>query len=553
MHTFLYPQKDTYITNEIGYANKNFGIDEILELRSYPHVKKDLLLYQSASLTASFYDRYVAGFSGSVSASNLDGGTSYGYGDLRFHSSASITFTGSLLSNASGTGSFTGLFIGSPFYGYSTLNGINYGEFGPQNVVLTNVSGTISGFSGSFSGSIIEHDFPIAEFNTLIGNFTGSIYNVTGSVRDFTGEIYGYAVGSQSLYVPYTVYTDVPDYSRILIRFDLNTISASIANNSINNNAKFNLKLKASSVSEIPVDYIVYGYPISQSWTMGTGRYSTGGNLVGASWNYKNYAGDSGSLWFDVSDSPVPNTSSFVNEGGTWYETVPPTYQYKSSSFCLNVTTGSSLICSQSFDYTTSDINMDITNIVKGWLCGCVPNEGIILVSSLETVATNGIDSTIKFFSKETNTIYQPYIDISWDDSVYTTGSMVPLTGIIPYTVIVQNLSKEYKFGNIPRINVFAREKYPLKNFIKGYQQISYLSSSLLPSASYYCIKDNESENIVIDFDDNTKLSSDGNIHYFKIDTTGLPVERFYRILIKTTFNNQTDIFDNGNIFKITR
>ena len=211
------------------------------------------------------------------------------------------------------------------------------------------------------------------------------------------------------------------------------------------------------------------------------------------------------------------------------------------------------MICSQSFDYTTSDINMDITTIVKSWLCGCVPNEGIILVSSLETVATNGIDSTIKFFSKETNTIYQPYIDVSWDDSVYLTGSMVSLTGTIPYTVVIQNLSKEYKFGSVPRINVFAREKYPLKNFVKGYQLNAYLSSSLLPSSSYYCIKDNESENVLIDFDENTKLSSDGNIHYFKIDTTGLPVERFYRILIKTTFDDQTNIFDNGNIFKITR
>jgi hypothetical protein len=66
MHTFLYPQKDTYITNEVGYANKNFGIDEILELRSYPHVKKDLLLYQSSSLTSSFYNQSVIGFSGSV-------------------------------------------------------------------------------------------------------------------------------------------------------------------------------------------------------------------------------------------------------------------------------------------------------------------------------------------------------------------------------------------------------------------------------------------------------------------------------------------------------
>lgn len=550
MHTFLYPQKDTYITNEVGYADKNFGIDEILELRSYPHVNKDLFLYQSSSLTSSFYDQSVVGFSGSVSASNLFGD---GYGDIRFHSSASISFTGSLLSDAKGTGSFFGTFIGIPTYGFSTLNGINYGQSGPQNVSLTNVSGTISGFSGAFSGSIIEHDLPIADFNRLIGTFTGSLANVTGSLSDYTGDVYGYANGSQSLYVPYTIYTDVPDYSRVLIKFDLNSISSSISNGSINNNVKFNLKLKASSVNEIPVNYTVYGYPISQSWNMGTGRYSTKGNLVGASWNYKNFAGESGSLWYATSSVASQSTSSFINGGGTWYSSVPLTYAINTSSFCTSLITGSSLVCSQSFDYTTSDINMDITTIVKSWLCGCVPNEGIILVSSLETIATNGIDSTIKFFSKETNTIYQPYIDISWDDSVYTTGSMVALTGTIPYTVVIQNLSKEYKFGNIPRINVFAREKYPLKNFTKGYQQNVYLSSSLLPSASYYCIKDNESQNIVIDFDENTKLSSDGNIHYFKIDTTGLPVERFYRILIKTTFDNQTDIFDNNNIFKITR
>ena len=110
------------------------------------------------------------------------------------------------------------------------------------------------------------------------------------------------------------------------------------------------MKLKASSVSEIPVDYIVYGYPISQSWNMGTGRYATGGNLVGASWNYKDYAGDSGTLWYITSSIPSPNTSSFVNEGGTWYTQVPNSYVQKTSSFCTNLTTGSSLICSQSFE-----------------------------------------------------------------------------------------------------------------------------------------------------------------------------------------------------------
>ena len=538
MHTFLYPQKDTYITNEVGYVNKNFGIDEILELKAHPNVTRTAIYYQSSSISQSVYTNLeLNNFTGNISGSNTSIDSS-GYANLKFIANSSISFTGSLINGANITGSLSGVVSTSSF-----LNGTTYGSSGQQSVILSNVSGSLNGFSGSFVGSLTVT-------SSLIGNFTGSINNASGSLNNFYGCISGFVYGTQSLYNPYFTYIDVPDYSRILIKFDVTEISKSISNGSITSDVTFKLKLKTTQASELPVDYTVYGYPISQSWNMGIGRFSTGGDLVGASWNNKT---ESGSLWYISGSNITTGTSASINEGGTWYNTVPLTYQYNSSSFCTSSFTGSSLICSQSYDYTTSDINMDITNIVKGWICGCVPNEGVILISSLESSTINGIDSTVKFFSKETNTIYQPYIDISWNDSIYTTGSMVPLTGIVPYTVVMQNLSKEYKFGSIPRINIFAREKFPLKNFTKGYQQNSYLSSSLLPSASYYCVKDNESENIVIDFDDNTKLSSDGNIHYFKIDTTGLPVERFYRILIKTTFNNQTDIFDNGNIFKITR
>ena len=542
MHTFLYPQKDTYITNEVVYVDKNFGIDEILELKAHPNVTRTAIYYQSSSISQSVYTNLeLNNFTGNISGSNTSIDSS-GYANLKFIANSSISFTGSLINGATITGSINGVILNNT-YSASFLNGITYGSSGQQSVTLSNVSGSLNGFSGSFVGSLTVT-------SSLIGNFTGSINNASGSLNNFYGCISGFVYGTQSLYNPYFTYIDVPDYSRILIKFDVTEISKSISNGSITSDVTFKLKLKTTQASELPVDYTVYGYPISQSWNMGIGRFSTGGDLVGASWNNKT---ESGSLWYISGSNITTGTSASINEGGTWYNTVPLTYQYNSSSFCTSSFTGSSLICSQSYGYTTSDINMDITNIVKGWICGCVPNEGVILISSLESSTINGIDSTVKFFSKETNTIYQPYIDISWNDSIYTTGSMVPLTGIVPYTVVMQNLSKEYKFGSIPRINIFAREKFPLKNFTKGYQQNSYLSSSLLPSASYYCVKDNESENIVIDFDDNTKLSSDGNIHYFKIDTTGLPVERFYRILIKTTFNNQTDIFDNGNIFKITR
>lgn len=536
MHTFLFPKQDNYITNETDYADKNFGIDEILELKAQNQLIRNVVFYSSSSLSGSNFSLFdVLNYTGSVSGSYLSGSAQ----------SSNIVITGS---SDFSSNSFTGVYTGS----------IN--------------SGSLTSYSGSVSGSVS---------GTLIGTFNGIIFRASGSLTNYDGCIDGKLLGTQSVYNPTTTFTNDPEFSRILIQFDLSSISSSLINGDIKTTSKFFLKLKATETSEIPLDYAIYAYPISKSWDMGTGRYDTEGlGSNGASWFY-NTSKNTASLWYPTASSIVydfsdyltnPNLgiASFQNGGATWYYTVPtssiePTSSISSSfynisssgfyrsGFCTSSFTGSSLICSQSYSYSTSDIYMDVTSIVKGWVCGCVPNNGFILISSLELVQEDDINATIKFFSKETNTIYQPYLDIQWDDSIYTTGSLVSLSGLNPYTVVVKNLGQQFKFGSIPRINVFAREKSPLKNFVKGYQQSQHLSSSLLPSTSYYAIKDNESENYVIDFDDYTKLSCDGTIHYFKLDTTGLPVERYYRILIKTEIDGQIMIFDNGNIFKVSR
>jgi hypothetical protein len=542
MHTFIFPKQDTFITNETGYVDKNFGIDEILELKAQNQLISNVAFYSSASLSGSYSTFDVENYIGTVSGSYLSG------------SSLSSTLY------VSGSSQFKTV-------NYSGYISGTYGVGIPITSSLTNYSGSVT---GSISGSII-------------GLFTGSFFKASGSLIHFYGCINGALQGTQSIYNPITTFTNDPEFSRILIQFDLTSISSSLLSGDINNGSKFFLKLKASSTNEVPLDYKIYAYPVSKSWDMGTGRYDTDGlGSFGANWYY-NTIQNTASLWYsptastvtyDFSDylltSSLGPSASFQNGGATWFYNVPSTYLQPTSStsssfynissgskyissFCSSSLSGSSLICSQSYSYSTSDIYMDVTSIVKGWICGCVPNNGFILISSLELVQSDDINSSIKFFSKETNTIYQPYLDVKWDDSIYSTGSLVSLTGFNPYTVVVKNVSREYKFGSVPRINIFAREKSPLKNFTKGYQQSQYLSSSLLPSDSYYAIKDNESENFVIDFDDYTKLSCDGAIHYFRLDTTGLPVERYYRILIKTEINGEIVIFDNGNIFKVSR
>lgn len=399
------------------------------------------------------------------------------------------SFGGNIIATGSfTTDNFTGKYTGSSVTNYSgSING--------------GVSGSISGY---FSGSIN---------NDYVSYLSGSLLNFTGSI--YSGSIYN---GITHIYSPNITYEIVSTKSRTLMQFDLNFISQSIANGNIVNTSslKYYLNLRNSEANEVPLNYTIYAYPLTKSWQIGDGRYQLGGSVNGVSWNYTNYY--NGTVWNNV--------------GGDYI-------------------TSSSYSASQTFNNASSDIKMDITNMVNGWLSGSISNNGLILITSLESSSYSS-NNNLEFFGTQTNTIYSPYLDAYWDDSVYTTGSMPSL--VYPYTIVLQNLKAEYKFGSIPKIHVFARPQTPLKNFTKGLQSDYYLTSSYLPSASYFMIKDNESEEVIMNFDAGTKLSCNGYTNYFEFDTTALPQERYFRIIVKVyDFNGAVDIFDNKNVFKVVR
>jgi hypothetical protein len=357
-----------------------------------------------------------------------------------------------------------------------------------------------------------------------------------------------------------------------MIKFDLTTLSQSISKNEISSSKlKFTLNLKACGMRNLPLNYSIYAYPISQSWENGNGRYADDGSQLGATWNNRSYSGSN--LWYG---SKITNSyqqvnylltasyssASFQNQGGTWYYKVPASYTNKPKWICNSVAfpslVNNGLICSQSFSYgQQSDISMDITTIVRSWLCGCVPNNGLMLLTSFEISTpplqpTNGL---LQFFSKDTNTIYSPYIDMGWDDTVFNTGSLKPVSSSIQNLVTLQQLNSTYKAGSVAKIFVFARDKYPLKTFNKAYQQPAMVTPKYLPTSSYYMVKDAESEEVLINFDNYTKLSCDATYgNYFKLNTNGLPQERYLTVFIKVEYKDGTvDIVDTGKIFKITR
>ena len=307
-------------------------------------------------------------------------------------------------------------------------------------------------------------------------------------------------------------YGNLKDVSRSLIQFNTTELSSSIASGDVTMSSAELIIHECESL-EIPTNYSIYAYAVSQSWDMGIGTRFDEISTEGVTWNKRN----TNSSWLPGSAS-LDSSGSYNGKGGMWY-------------------TGS--YATQSFNYESSDINMNVIAPLTTWISGSLPNNGFILKhdSSLENNTTDY--GQLKFFSKETNTIYQPKLRIGWDDSSFSTGSLTELTADDIH-VTFKRLKSIYKRGSKPTIRVFGREKYPLKTYTNQY---SYTDVYYLPSTTYYQIKDAITHEVVVPFSDYTKVSCDSNGNYFKLNLDSWEINRNYYIEIKTNRDGVIEYF----------
>ena len=320
------------------------------------------------------------------------------------------------------------------------------------------------------------------------------------------------------LEVSKTYYGNLKDIARSFIQFDLNSFSASIVSGEITMSSA-ELLLREVESSEIPIPYSIYIHPVSQSWEMGNGTRFDEISGDGITWNHKSTATN----WLMADSFSLDSTGSYNGRGGTWY-------------------TGSQ--STQSFDYNSADLSIDVKNTIGLWLSGSLPNNGFILKhdSSFEN---DTIDyGQLKFFSKETNTIYQPKIRVGWDDSTFVTGSLTQLTADDIH-VTFKKLKARYKVNSKPEIRVFGREKYPLKTYTNLY---SYTDVKYLPASTYYQIKDVVTDEVIIPFSDYTKVSCDSIGNFFKLNLINWETNREYYIEIKVDRDGEIEYFSDKDL-----
>ena len=318
---------------------------------------------------------------------------------------------------------------------------------------------------------------------------------------------------------------EVGEVSRILLSFPTSEIQDLLINKIASSNYKAYLKLYLANASSIPLDYTIYCHPISGSWNMGTGRAANiPATTDGVSWKYKDLL--DGKI-FTSSISEATNSYNGNNVGGgSWY-------------------TGSNLIATQSFTYITNkDIELNVTNAISS----SYYQNGFIIKHSNSLEFITGSSFETKYFSTDTHTIYPPCLEFRWNDFLYLTGSLNTVSSD-NISISLSNNKGEFKEESINRFRVNVRDRFPTRMF----QTSSvYLNNKLLPTSSYYAIKDIKTEEIIIDFDTSfTKLSADSKGNYFDLYMNGLQPERYYSILIKSIISGSTIVHEDSNYFKI--
>ena len=344
-------------------------------------------------------------------------------------------------------------------------------------------------------------------------------------------------------------YDPVPQVFRFLVQFDQSEIEDIIDNKIGNTNFSSSLKCFIATAQGVVAQTELEVYPVSAPWNNGSGTYLDSPYTTnGVSWKYRTF--DNGALW-DSGNFPTYVTASYSGSltigGGTWYTG-------------SNDPNHTKLTPTQSFDYrTTKDLNIDVSDIVKVWYSSSksiggytnIQNNGFIVKweKAVEFSTSDAIQPIMQFYSVDTNTIYPPCLEIKWNDQIYNSGSLSPITTSNFYASLDNNPGVFYT-DSVNRFGINVREEFPTRTF----QTTSvYTNNKVLNSNSLYAIKDLDTNEFVVDFDSKfTKISCDpikGN--YFDVYMNGLEPERYYKILIQTTISGSTVIKDDNYYFKI--
>lgn len=364
-----------------------------------------------------------------------------------------------------------------------------------------------------------------------------SRYPLFNTGLDEIMEVDSYYIGDTS-YVARSLIAFNTQEQKTLIEGEISSSLAEVGSHYLNFSAS--LKAYLADGNEAPIEYTVEALPVYDDWSRGTGRF---GDIPyatdGVNWIYANPS----EYW---TNPPAPNTTASYSAsadvvGGTWYTGSGGINLYHSQFHSVN---------------STHDLDIDVTKSVKlhyshsiGQTLYGIPNNGFILKLTGSLEFQNTRNTFLKYYSANTHTIYPPFLEFKWNDYSRTTTLQEVTDDSVVITLV--NNKSVYTDEGKQRFRLKVRPQHPVRTFATS---STYLTNYVLPATTYWGLRDENTEEMVIDFDPvYTKINADNNGNYFDVYMNGLQPERYYRVLIRTEIDGTTTVHDNSNVFKVVR
>ena len=172
------------------------------------------------------------------------------------------------------------------------------------------------------------------------------------------------------------------------------------------------------------------------------------------------------------------------------------------------------------------------------------------ITHNLTHTLSTGQAEDLKFFSRQTNTIYSPKLELRWDDHLPATGSNtgslqpLDLSGETKNYLYQLHVREAYKETETVKFRFGARKRYIEKSFTTSVQTVS---GSYIPEGrGSYSIIDMATNESVIPFSAYTTMSCDSISPYFTQDLNTFEPNRAYKVLIKIKHDDgQTIVYDD--------
>ena len=207
-------------------------------------------------------------------------------------------------------------------------------------------------------------------------------------------------------------------FSRFIFDLNLNDVISKVNNGCINlsggTGATHTLKMTNTSMFDQTLlnDKLIDGKRRASSFTLLLFRSSGITWDEGVGYDYQQYGGRF-EPEFDESYGTRPSN---------WYSATTLTPWSTQGVYDNQDNTTFTVVNSQDFDQGNENISMDITNEINNRLTGNTPNTGITYgiayTGTLENLTGLTESYSVGFFTRHTQTFYEPYLETSYDDYI---------------------------------------------------------------------------------------------------------------------------------------